>query len=150
MMFEILWRGGVAWFLALGWIGSSFIQAADWPQFRGPNRDGKSLETGLLKQWPADGPQLIRTISGIGDGFSTPVIQGERIYISGKVGDELKLFCFDLSGNRIWERTHGLAFREADAPHSPYPGARGAPTIDGDMIYLLGGLGRLLDASGDQ
>lgn len=117
--------------------------AADWPQFRGPNRDGKSVETGLLKQWTDDGPKLIRTITGFGDGFSTPVIAGERIYISGKVGDDLKLFCFDLSGNKIWERTHGLAFREADAPHSPYPGARGAPTIDGDMIYLLGGLGQL-------
>jgi outer membrane protein assembly factor BamB len=143
MMFEILWRGGVAWFLALGWIGSSFIQAADWPQFRGPNRDGKSLETGLLNQWPENGPKLLRTISGIGDGFSTPVIQGERIYISGKVGEDLKLFCFELSGNKLWQCTHGLAFREADAPHTPYPGARGAPTIDGDMIYLLGGLGRL-------
>lgn len=60
------------------------------------------------------------------DGFSTPVTAGERIYISGKVGDDLKLFCFDLSGNKVWERTHGLAFREADAPHSPYRGARGA------------------------
>ena len=56
MMFEILWRGGVACFLTLGWMGTSFIHAADWPQFRGPNRDGKSLESGLLKQWPENRP----------------------------------------------------------------------------------------------
>jgi len=92
---------------------SAIVFAQHWPQFRGPNRDGKSLETGLMKQWPDDGPKLLRTISGFGSGFSTPVIAGERIYISGKVGDDLKLFCFELSGNRIWERTHGLAFRES-------------------------------------
>jgi outer membrane protein assembly factor BamB len=79
----------------------------------------------------------------MGGGFSSPVIAGERIYITGKVGDDLKIFCFDGSGKKIWERTHGPAFREANAPHSPYPGSRAAPTIDGDMIYLLGGLGRL-------
>jgi len=117
--------------------------AADWPQFRGPNRDGKSPETGLLKKWPTDGPELLRTISGFGDGFATPVIANDRIYLSGKVGDELKLFCFEPSGSKIWETRHGAAFSESDAPHTPYPGARGAPTIDGDMIYLLGGLGRL-------
>jgi outer membrane protein assembly factor BamB len=117
--------------------------AAHWPQFRGPNRDGKSPETGLLKEWPEAGPSLVRTISGVGTGFSSPVIAGERIYITGKVGDDLKIFCFDGSGKKIWERTHGPAFSEANAPHSPYPGSRAAPTIDGDRIYLLGGLGRL-------
>ena len=69
MMIDILWRGSVAWFLAIGWMGAPFLHASDWPQFRGPNRDGKSLETGLLKQWPEDGPKLLHTISGFGDGF---------------------------------------------------------------------------------
>ncbi len=119
------------------------LHAADWLQFRGPNRDGKSPETGLLKTWPDGGPKLLRTISGFGGGYSSPVIAGDRIYVTGKVGDELRLFCFDPLGNNVWETTHGQAFRESDAPHSPYPGARAAPTIDGDTIYLLGGLGRL-------
>ncbi len=119
------------------------LYAADWPQFRGPNRDGKSPETGLLKKWPETGPRLVRTITGVGGGFSCPVIAGGRIYITGKVGDDLKIFCFDGSGRKIWERTHAPAFSEANAPHSPYPGARATPTIDGDLIYLLGGLGRL-------
>lgn len=124
-------------------LSASVGNAEDWPQFRGPNRDGKSHETGLLKKWPEGGPKLLRTISGFGGGFSSPVIADERIYITGKVGDDLKIFCFDLSGETIWERTHAPAFSEADAPHSPYPGARAAPTIGGDLIYLLGGLGRL-------
>lgn len=92
-------------------------QAADWPQFRGPNRDGKSPETGLLKEWPATGPSLVRTISGVGGGFSSPVIAGQRIYITGKVGDDLKIFCFDGSGRKIWEKTHAPAFREANGDH---------------------------------
>jgi hypothetical protein len=109
--------------LALCAQGAS-IHAADWPQFRGPNRDGKSPETGLLEVWPEAGPRLVRTITGVGGGFSSPVIAGERIYITGKVGDDLKIFCFDGSGRKIWERTHAPAFSEGDAPHSPYPGAR--------------------------
>jgi outer membrane protein assembly factor BamB len=125
------------------WVQVPSIQAADWPQFRGPNRDGKSPETGLLKQWPETGPRLARTITGVGGGFSCPVIAGGRIYLTGKVGDDLKIFCFELSGKKIWERTHAPAFSERDAPHSPHPGARATPTLDGDMIYLLGGLGRL-------
>jgi len=129
-------------FLCL-FLWSDAVIAQDWPQFRGPNRDGKSPETGLLKQWPEGGPKLLHTISGFGDGFSSPVIAGKRIYISGKVGDDLKLFCFDLSGNKIWEQTHGPAFLEKHAPHSPYPGSRGSATLDGDLVYLVGGLGRL-------
>ena len=117
--------------------------AQDWPQFRGRDRDGKSPETGLLKQWPESGPKLLHTISGFGGGFSSPVIAGDRIYISGKVGDELRFFCFDMSGQKVWEQTHGPAFLEQHAPHSPYPGSRAAATIDGDAVYLLGGLGRL-------
>jgi outer membrane protein assembly factor BamB len=123
------------------WSGTAIAQ--DWPQFRGPNRDGKSPETGLLKQWPEGGPKLLRTVGGIGHGFSSPVIAEGRIYISGKVGDDLKLFCFDLTGHKIWEQTHGPAFLEKHAPHSPYPGSRAAATLDGDVVYLLGGLGRL-------
>lgn len=119
------------------------LPAADWPQFRGPTRDGQSPETGLLKQWPEEGPRLLHTIGGIGEGYSSPSIAGEKIYITGKVGADLKLFSFDLTGKKLWEQTHGPAFRAEDAPHSPYPGARAAPTVDGNAIYLLGCLGKL-------
>jgi outer membrane protein assembly factor BamB len=51
--------------------------------------------------------------------------------------------CFDKYGNNVWEQTLGLASRDSDAPHSPWPGARGAPTINGEIVYLLSGLGEL-------
>jgi len=117
--------------------------AADWPQFRGTNRDGKSPETGLLKQWPAGGPRLIRTIRGFGHRYSSPVIVQGRIYITGKVKDDLKILCFDLSGNKIWETTHGRAYDGETAPHSPCPGVRSTPTVHEDMLFLLGCLGKL-------
>ena len=135
-------RHGTAVILALC-AQVAFIQAADWPQFRGPNRDGTSPETGLLRIWPEGGPRLVRTIHGVGEGFSSPSIAGGRLYITGKVGADLRIFCFDLSGQKIWETTHGPAYNGETAPHSPYPGARAAPTVDGDRLYLLGGLGRL-------
>jgi outer membrane protein assembly factor BamB len=125
------------------WMNVSAEAQSQWPQFRGPNRDGKSLETGLWKQWPEGGPKLLRTISGFGNGFSSPVVAGDRIYISGKVGEELKFFCFDQTGKKIWEQTHGPAFLEKHAPHSPWPGSRASATLDGDLVYLVGGLGRL-------
>ena len=115
----------------------ALTHAADWPQFRGPNRDGKSRETGLLKKWPEAGPRLVRTISGVGEGYSSPSIAGGKLYMTGKVGGDLKITCFDLSGKKIWVKTHGPAFTKS------YPGARAAPTLDGDMLYLLSGLGRL-------
>jgi outer membrane protein assembly factor BamB len=131
-------------FLLAGCLGVAFAgDGGDWPQFRGPNRDGKSPETRLLRQWPEGGPRLVRTIRGTGQGYSSPSLAGGRIFITGKVGDELKIFCFDLSGNKIWETTHGRAYNGETAPHSPQPGARSAPTIHEDMLYLLGGLGRL-------
>lgn len=139
---RLMVRAVAALMLTLG-VQAAFIQAADWPQFRGPTRDGRSPETGLLRQWPDEGPKLLRTISGLGGGFSSPVIAGQRIYITGRVGEDLKIFCFDLSGEKIWEQTHGPAYYGATAVHSPYPGSRATPTIDGDMLYLLSGLGRL-------
>src|SRR4030042_2079750 len=75
-------RHGTALILAMC-VQVAFIHAADWPQFRGPNRDGKSPETGLLKKWPEAGPRLVRTVSGVGEGFSSPSIAGGRIYITG-------------------------------------------------------------------
>ena len=71
--------------LALLLMGATLVMADDWPQFRGPARDGKSTEKGLLKAWPEGGPKLLLTISGAGVGYSSPTIVGDRIYVSGDV-----------------------------------------------------------------
>ncbi|MFZ2146090.1 MAG: hypothetical protein WAV28_02625 [Sedimentisphaerales bacterium] len=55
--------------------------ADDWPEFRGPNRDGKSAETGLLKKWPEGGPKLLWSVDGLGIGFSSVATADGRLYI---------------------------------------------------------------------
>src|SRR5215813_13942984 len=60
--------------------------AADWPQWRGPDRSGISKETGLLKEWPKEGPKLVWEVKGIGYGFSTPAIVGGKIYLLSNNG----------------------------------------------------------------
>src|SRR5512143_1558588 len=67
-------------------VGSPSLQAADWPQWRGPQRNGVSRETGLLKEWPKEGPSLVWQVKDIGSGFSTPSVVGERIYLLANSG----------------------------------------------------------------
>src|SRR5947208_7121904 len=64
------------------------ILAADWPQWRGPQRNGISPETGLLKEWPAAGPKLLWQLKDIGYGFSTPAVVGSRLYLLSNRGAE--------------------------------------------------------------
>ncbi len=111
--------------------------ADDWPQFRGPERNGVSTETGLLKQWPAGGPKLLWTASGCGVGFSSAAIVGNMVYTSGDIDGRSHVVAFDLDGKRKWQRSIGGAYR------GQYPGMRSTPTVDGDNLYCLGGQGDL-------
>jgi len=86
-MFRVKTIAGLA-ILVASISGSAFAQAAgDWPQWRGPNRDGISKETGLLKEWPKEGPKLVWKAQGAGQGYSTLAISGGRIYTLGLRGD---------------------------------------------------------------
>ena len=80
-------------FSAVSVAGSAKMAAStsDWPQWRGPQRNGISLETGLLKQWPAEGPKLLWQVNDIGDGYSTPAVVGTRIYLMSNRGFEVPL-----------------------------------------------------------
>ena len=118
--------------------------AALWPQWRGPNRDGISKETGLLKQWPAEGPPLVWKASGAGRGYSSFSIADGKLYTMGLRGDREFVVAFDVAtGKEAWATAHGSAFRNDRGD-----GPRGTPTIDGDRVYALGGNGDLsaLDA----
>src|SRR5438876_7464982 len=64
------------------------VAANDWPQWRGPQRNGISRETGLLKEWPSEGPKLLWQAKDIGDGYSTPAVVGELIYLQSNKGIE--------------------------------------------------------------
>ena len=117
---------------------------SDWPQWRGPERNGISQESGLLKQWPAAGPKLLWQVNDIGDGYSTPAIVGTRIYLMSNRGLENE-FVQALStqdGKPIWTTRVGNVGNPNQNPN--YPKARSTPTVDGDFIYALGSDGDLV------
>ncbi len=114
-------------------------QAGDWPQWRGPNRDGISKETGLLKQWPADGPPLVWKAPGAGTGYSSLAVSNGRIFTMGLRGDKEYVIAFDVNtGKELWSTVNGTPFRESRGD-----GPRGTPTVEGDRLYALGGNGDL-------
>lgn len=121
---------------------------AQWPQFRGPNRDGRSTETGLLKQWPAGGPKLLWTVDGLGSGYSTVAIAGGTIYTTGMSrSGQGSLFAYDMAGKLKWKKTYGPEWRKS------MPGVRGTPTVEGGNVYLISGVGQVFcydAASGEQ
>jgi outer membrane protein assembly factor BamB len=118
--------------------------AANWPQWRGPNRDGISKDTGLLKQWPAEGPPLVWKVSGAGRGYSSFSIANGKLYTMGVRGEREFVIAFDVAtGKEAWATAHGARFHNDKGD-----GPRGTPTVDGDRVYALGGSGDLsvLDA----
>lgn len=111
----------------------------DWPQWRGPNRDGISKETGLLKQWPEGGPPLVWKANGAGTGYSSMSVSKGRIYTMGLRGDREYIIAFDAAtGREAWATPHGSAYRDSRGD-----GPRGTPTIDGNKGYALGANGDL-------
>ncbi|MBM4037324.1 MAG: polyvinylalcohol dehydrogenase [Planctomycetes bacterium] len=118
------------------WIGAAQAGSAggDWPGWRGPNRDGKSLETGLLKEWPDGGPKLLWQVNDIGVGFSSVAVTGGTVYISGDKGGKLVVFALDLEGKQKWQAEHGEKCGGPD-------GSRSTPVIDGGLLYIINGAG---------
>jgi outer membrane protein assembly factor BamB len=111
----------------------------DWPQWRGPNRDGVSVEKGLLKTWPAGGPPLAWEAKGLGEGYSSFSVAQGRLYTLGARGDAEYVLAFDAaSGKRLWERQHGRRFSNDRGD-----GPRATPTVDGDRVYAFGASGDL-------
>ncbi len=108
-----------------------------WPQWRGPRRDGVSDETGLLTRWPEGRPKLVWKVDGLGKGWSSPVIVGSRIYITGDVGDDLVVFAFDLEGELLWRTTNGKAWKKS------YPGARACCAYSDGRLYNMNAYGRV-------
>jgi outer membrane protein assembly factor BamB len=131
-------------FLIFCVIEAAAQNGGDWPQWRGPNRDGISKETGLLKQWPADGPPVVWKASGAGTGYSSLAISGGRICTMGVRGEREYVIAFDAgTGKEIWATATGDRYKDNRGD-----GPRGTPTVDGDRVYSLGGNGDLssLDA----
>lgn len=126
--------------LVIGLLGWSAAPAGgEWPQWRGSNRDGVSGESGLLKQWPAEGPPLVWKTSVAGQGYSSLSMSGGRIFTQGARGDREFVIAIDVAtGKLLWETVSGRRFgnNRGDGP-------RGTPTLDGDRLYALGANGDL-------
>jgi outer membrane protein assembly factor BamB len=119
--------------------------AADWPQWQGPERNGISKETGLLQEWPKDGPPLAWKTKGLGGGYSGPSISAGRIFgMSFRGGDEVVWALTESDGKEQWSAVIGPAAkgREIGAPGNEGP--RCTPTVDGDLVYALGATGQLV------
>lgn len=114
------------------------LYSQEWPQYRGPDRNGISKEKGILRTWPKTGPEVLWSVD-VGIGFGGPVVKDGKVYLldrDDKIGDKLR--CFDLaSGKELWSFGY-------DAPGSvQFPGSRSVPAIDGNRIYTCGPYGHL-------
>lgn len=114
-----------------------------WPCFHGLSRTNKSTEKNLMKGWPAEGPGLIRTISGLGEGYSTVSFGSDLIFTAGMTEGQTYVFAFDHNGSLVWKKQNGKSWETTRPWALTYTGSRSTPTYDDGMVYHLGDLGRL-------
>ena len=107
--------------------------AADWPQWRGADRSGLSNETGLLKQWPAVGPAVAWTVTGLGAGYGSVAVSGDRVFVQGATARESLLSSINRAdGKLLWTKVIGTR-----VGNDRGDGPRSTPTVDGDRVYVL-------------
>ena len=123
-------------------IVSQFTMAQSVYQWHGPNRDGKYKETGLMSQWPEDGPELLWSKSDLGPGYAAPVVTKNKLFIIGVEDGTSTLFAYDLNGKLLWNAANGKSF-VGSGFSSNFPGSRSTPTIVNDLVYSTSGTGRL-------
>jgi len=117
--------------------------AADWSQWRGPNREGKSADTGLLKEWPKDGPPLAWKVKQLGGGYSAPSIAAGRIFgMSNRGDDEVVWALSETDGKEIWAMRLGPAFDQRASQGREGPAC--TPTVDGERLYVEGLAGNVV------
>jgi outer membrane protein assembly factor BamB len=115
------------------------LPAQDWPHWRGPNRDDKSSETGLLQTWPEGGPKRIWLNEHAGKGYAGLAVVDDRLYTMGLEDDSEFAICLNAStGEEIWRQNLGNAFREGHGD-----GPRSTPSIDDEHLYVMAAMGTL-------
>jgi len=121
--------------VVLSFTFSAFSQVIQW---RGEKRDGYFKEAGLMKSWPAEGPQIILKVEKLGKGYSSPVVANQTIYVTGMIDTLDYLTAIDLQGKIKWQVPYGRSWSKS------FPDTRSTPTVEGDRVYVVGGLGRLV------
>src|SRR5712672_3637460 len=118
-------------------LGSS-ASASDWPQWQGPDRNAISKESGLLKEWPKDGPPLAWRITGLGGGDGAPSVAAGKIFgMSHRGEDEVVFALSETDYKELWVARLGPAFIQTDWPQGKEgPGC--TPTVDGERLYAEG------------
>ena len=117
----------------------------DWLGWRGPDRTNRSSETGLFATWGPDGPVLKWTADGIGAGYASVSVAGDRIFTTGNFDDGQSAVAIDATdGNTLWRQpiTKGV-------PKHSYEGSRSTPTVDADRLYVVSSDGRIVCLSAD-
>ena len=116
------------------------LHAADWPQWQGPDRTRRSTETGLLKEWPAAGPPVVWTATGLGGGYGSVAVAGDRVFVQSTRGRSSIVVALNRAdGKEVWSKALG-----ASQSDDRGPGPRGTPTVDGDRLYVLSENGDLM------
>lgn len=115
-----------------------FSVNAQLVQWRGPDRDGHFPETGLLKEWPEDGPEIILEAEDIGKGWSTPIFAEDMIYTTGMIDTLDYLTALDLQGNVKWQVPYGRSWNKS------FPDTRSTPVVEDNRIYVQSGSGRVV------
>src|SRR2546429_2773315 len=117
---------------SLALISTSF--AADWPQYRGPNHDAISPETGIQKNWPAGGPKVVWKIP-VGESFGSIAVVGKRCYLMMERNNNEVCVCLDAdNGKEVWKREIDKTIFENQGGNGP----RTTPTVVGERVYVLG------------
>jgi outer membrane protein assembly factor BamB len=132
--------------ISLALLSFTKASATDWPQWRGPLRDGISTETGLLRSWPEGGPPLTWKTTGLGLGYSGVAVAAGRIYTMGDLKEGTCVIALEeKTGQQLWSKKVGNA-----GPPGGFDGPRCTPTVDSDRIYVAGQLDELacLDLGG--
>jgi outer membrane protein assembly factor BamB len=122
----------------------SLTVAADWANWRGPNRDGQSTETGLATQWPRAGPRMLWRIDSAGEGYGAPAVAGGRVFLVANVGlaDEfVRAFSVE-DGKQLWSTRISAVGNPDQAPS--YPAARSTPVLDDGLLYVFSSDGVLV------
>lgn len=124
---------------------SASIRAEDWPNWRGPDHTDVSAETDLLEQWPTGGPRLQWIFRDAGLGYSGPAVVGDRIYVTGARKRTEFLIALDAAdGKQVWATELGERY-----DNNWGNGPRGTPTVDGEFVYAMSGLGDVVCAKTD-
>ena len=107
-------------------------------QFRGPARNGIYDEKMLLKSWPDEGPPLLWKAEGIGNGYSSPIIAANRIFVTGEIDSIGYLFAYDKAGSLIWKKETGPDWMEN------FTGSRSTPSLVDSLLYLETSMGKFI------